>query len=185
MSSHRTDRDFERVLDAAVAAGKFSEARKEHYRGLYQRDPGGTRQAVAALHAGDPRLVAALAGDLTPEDSFSGGDSAYPAAWLPELNRPGRRAEARRSEVRRSSRMTSGTASAATSIAAAPPPPYPPAPTVVEAQHLRPVQPEARAATQPVNGRETSQEDVQAWVQKQLPETARASRPSRITRADP
>ena len=62
MSSNRTDPGFERVLDAAVVAGKFSEGRKDHYRGLYQRDPGGTRQAVAALHAVDRQLVAALSG---------------------------------------------------------------------------------------------------------------------------
>lgn len=45
------DQPFRReyVLDTAVAAGKFAESRRAHYRQMYDRDPAGTEQLLAAL----------------------------------------------------------------------------------------------------------------------------------------
>jgi peptidoglycan hydrolase-like protein with peptidoglycan-binding domain len=47
---HVAERDT--VLAAAVSAGKFAQARLDHFKGLWDRDPDGTRTLVASLAAG-------------------------------------------------------------------------------------------------------------------------------------
>jgi hypothetical protein len=49
----------ERVLDAAVAAGKFLPSRRSHYAAMYDADPAGTEQ-VLAIMAGAPEALAAV-----------------------------------------------------------------------------------------------------------------------------
>ena len=71
----------ERVLDAAIAQGKFPARRRAHYEALYARDPEGTRALIARL-ASVPEITNDAA-KRTPDDS-------YPRAWLPEVNPRGR-----------------------------------------------------------------------------------------------
>lgn len=68
------------VLDGALRAGKIPKARREHYGKLYDLDPEGTKQALAAMPSG-----------LIPVEELGdgGGDGggelaegeAYPASW--------------------------------------------------------------------------------------------------------
>lgn len=60
----------EYVIDVAVAAGKFPEERRTHYRQMYNRDPVGTERVLAAL--GSVTVPAPL----------------YPRELFPELSRP-------------------------------------------------------------------------------------------------
>lgn len=165
-SSYRTDPDFELLLNAAVAAGKFSESRKDHYRALHSRDSEGTRAAIGLLHAaGD--VAAALqapgaAGSL-PLGASGAAEGEYPAEWLPELHRPARGA----ARAGRATRQASPLAA------------FPPA---AEVEHVRPVrQPEVTAAAP------ADQEGVRAWIRRVLPETrAKARREKqRVVRSDP
>jgi hypothetical protein len=73
--------DKKETIGAAVKAGKFPPARKEHWGNLWDKDPEGTKEAIAALASG-----------LIPVDDPTGAvDSegvageAYPAEWLPEV----------------------------------------------------------------------------------------------------
>lgn len=75
----------ESFLTAAVKAGKFPRARKEHWRKLWKKDPEGTKASIEELESG-----------LVPvddvDDADAGGDeltaSAYDQSWLS----PGERA---------------------------------------------------------------------------------------------
>ena len=71
----------ERVLDAAIAAGKFPARRRAHYEALYVRDPDGTCALIARLASVPEITIDAPA--ATPDDSC-------PRAWLPEVNPRGR-----------------------------------------------------------------------------------------------
>jgi len=43
------DSAHSRLLDKAIKAGKFSEARRGHYAALLARDPSGTKRLIAKL----------------------------------------------------------------------------------------------------------------------------------------
>lgn len=64
-----TERDS--TIAAAVRDGKFSADRADHYRRLWDRDPKGTKRAIASLAPGVAQLAA---GEV--------GDDSYPADWL-------------------------------------------------------------------------------------------------------
>lgn len=74
----REDRD--RLIEAAVSDGKFPPARKEHWQKLYDKDPEGTKAAIASLESG--LVPVAEAGGAPGEDQ---AQDAYPAHWLPEV----------------------------------------------------------------------------------------------------
>jgi len=66
----------EKMLNAAVTAGKFPTSRRKHYSDLYDADPEGTARAVGQLAAGlaDPKAIVAQAElDKLP---------AYNSRWL-------------------------------------------------------------------------------------------------------
>lgn len=76
----------EQFLKAAVKAGKFPRARKEHWRKLWAKDPEGTKAAIEELESGLIPVVErdeALAGD----DDVNAG-AGYEQSWLS----PGERA---------------------------------------------------------------------------------------------
>lgn len=68
LNDHELRREY--VLDQAIAAGKFGEARRAHYAALYNRDPAGTEQVLAVLA------------------SATDGEPPYPRTLFPELARP-------------------------------------------------------------------------------------------------
>jgi hypothetical protein len=74
----------EAVLDEAVRAGKFSPARKEHYRRLYDADPVGTEQVLALLASSLPVGELGHAGplDTARPPQARAADSGYPREWL-------------------------------------------------------------------------------------------------------
>lgn len=81
MNDHEYRR--ERVLDEAVAAGKFSADRVEHYRGRWNRDSEGTERLIASLAPGlTPIQTVALLPEAR-EDPM-----ALAATLFPELRRP-------------------------------------------------------------------------------------------------
>jgi hypothetical protein len=45
------DRQYrrERIIEEAVAAGKFGEGRRQHYRNIYDADPAGAERLIALL----------------------------------------------------------------------------------------------------------------------------------------
>src|SRR5262245_39487547 len=63
------------LISAAIAAGKFAPDRREHYRQMYDRDPGGTELVLAALTPGVPPV---------PVASFN---SPHTAELFPDLAR--------------------------------------------------------------------------------------------------
>jgi hypothetical protein len=70
--------DPETLIQAAIAEGKFSAERAEHYRGLFRSDPAAARHALAALQpARRPGVRAAATAE--PDD-------AYPPGWLPDFD---------------------------------------------------------------------------------------------------
>jgi hypothetical protein len=82
-------------LDAAVRAGKFPPARREHWEKLYIADPDGTKATIASLADG-----------LVPVTELGNGGSgpaeaeAYPEGWLP-ANARSRKAAAGKGETTR------------------------------------------------------------------------------------
>jgi hypothetical protein len=71
-----TRRDY--VLDQAVAAGKFSAARRAHWQAQYDRDPFGTEQTLAVLASG----LASGGASAVP-----GFNSPHTASLFPDLAR--------------------------------------------------------------------------------------------------
>lgn len=78
-SSQELRREY--VLNAAVASGKFTEARRAHWSQQYDRDPAGTEATLAALA------------------SVTVGAAPYPRDLFPELARQGRAASGRPSRI--------------------------------------------------------------------------------------
>lgn len=81
----------EQLLAEAVRAGKFTAQRAEHYRQLYDSDPAGTEQVLAAL--------APVGNAITAAAVLAGAPAAvlaevppYPRELFPELVRRERRA---------------------------------------------------------------------------------------------
>jgi hypothetical protein len=70
----QVDHHREHLLNAAVAAGKFPESRRGHWRALYDHDPAGTAQVIAALTPA-----------VGPNPTF--GVTPYPRELFPELAR--------------------------------------------------------------------------------------------------
>lgn len=75
--------DREKVVDNAIAAGKFPPARRQHWLGLMEKDPDGTKETIASLAPG-----------LVPVEEKGGapaeGDTAvaaYPQEWLSPAER--------------------------------------------------------------------------------------------------
>jgi hypothetical protein len=66
--------ECEATLAAAVAEGKFTAARAEHYREQWARNPKGTAQKIAKMA---PILDASYG-----SEEFAAGSDAYPAEWL-------------------------------------------------------------------------------------------------------
>jgi hypothetical protein len=63
--------ECEQVLDAAIKAGKFPPARREHWQRLWAADPDGTKATIGQLAAGViPMTAAGYAGvgDETGDD---------------------------------------------------------------------------------------------------------------------
>jgi hypothetical protein len=85
-----------RILDAAVLAGKFAPARREHYEQMLVTDPEGGREAIAKL-----------ADNLIPvqERGVTGGDvdqvegPAYPDSWKPTVAAAQRKSSSSRVKV--------------------------------------------------------------------------------------
>lgn len=76
----------EALIDAAIQAGKFAPARREHWVKLFGADPQGTEQVLATLAPGAIPLAAVGTSLPGPGSEFGaaagGGDQAYPAGWL-------------------------------------------------------------------------------------------------------
>lgn len=73
----------DRILAKAVEDGKIPPASKDHYKTLWDKDPKGTSETLASLTPGiiptDER------GGTPPEEQLQA--EAYPAGWLPEVQR--------------------------------------------------------------------------------------------------
>jgi hypothetical protein len=82
------DREYrrERVLDQAIASGKFPEARRQHYRNSWDRDPAGTEQVIAGL-VGVPLLASIAQSEAQPQRTPDELDEqvALAATLYPEL----------------------------------------------------------------------------------------------------
>jgi hypothetical protein len=68
----RNERD--NLLDEAIKAGKFPPVRRQHYERLWDADPEGTRDTIAALA---PNLIPVLATGFPGGDSVSESELAY------------------------------------------------------------------------------------------------------------
>jgi hypothetical protein len=71
-SPHDNHRD--RLLDEAIASGKFAEDRRPHYAAMYDRDPAGTEGWIAALVS-------------VPTTGLAAASAPYPRELFPELMR--------------------------------------------------------------------------------------------------
>jgi len=74
-------RDRDELIEEAIADGKFSPARREHYRNRYDSDREGTTALIARLTPNTVPLEAR--GADTPTDEVD--QSAYPTTWVPEV----------------------------------------------------------------------------------------------------
>lgn len=74
-------RDRNELIEEAIADGKFSPARRDHYRNRYDSDPDGTRSLIARLQPNTVPLEAR--GATVPDDEVD--VSSYPQEWLPEV----------------------------------------------------------------------------------------------------
>lgn len=79
------------ILTAAIGEGRIPPSRRQHWAGLLERDPEGTRTLLTASEdkGGLARglvPVAAKGGEHPLEDTTI---EAYPASWLPEVQRGG------------------------------------------------------------------------------------------------
>ncbi len=69
--------DNSRLLDEAIAAGKFPASRRPHYAAMLDRDPARTRALIAVMAAVPEAGLPRAAGK--PEGA---GPEGYPAHWL-------------------------------------------------------------------------------------------------------
>lgn len=76
-------RERDAFLDAAVKAGKFSPARKEHWNTLLEKDPEGTKATIDNLE--DGMIPVTENGSAPSSEMLASGDRGYPVEWLPEV----------------------------------------------------------------------------------------------------
>jgi hypothetical protein len=74
-------RDRDELIEEAIHDGKFSPARREHYKARYDSDAEGTRKLIAAMAKHTVPLEAR--GVDVPTDDVD--DLAYPKEWVPEV----------------------------------------------------------------------------------------------------
>lgn len=87
-------RDRNDLIEEAIADGKISPGRRDHYRGRYDSDPESTGRLLARLQPNTVPLEER--GATEPTDQVD--DTAYPTDWVPEVaarqdtrtNRPSR-----------------------------------------------------------------------------------------------
>lgn len=77
----------EMLVDAAIRAGKFAPARREHWMKLFSADPVGTEAVLATLAPGAIPMGMIGVSENPTEYGAPGGDQAYPADWLNESER--------------------------------------------------------------------------------------------------
>lgn len=75
-------RDRNEFVEEAIADGKFSPSRREHYRQRYDSDPEGTRALIGRLQPNTVPLEAR--GHDEPTDEAEQSD-AYPKEWAPDV----------------------------------------------------------------------------------------------------
>jgi hypothetical protein len=75
----------EGFVDAAIKAGKFPPARRDHYLKLMAADESGTRQFIDGLEENVIPVVEA--GAASSEETFMGDQSAYDPSWLSDAER--------------------------------------------------------------------------------------------------
>lgn len=78
-------KEREDELSAAVKAGKFPRARKGHWRGLWKKDPEGTKAAIAELEPGLIPVSEADEANAGDEDVQAG--AGYDPTWLSPAER--------------------------------------------------------------------------------------------------
>jgi Mu-like prophage I protein len=78
-TTRRRDRD--ELIEEAIADGKFSPSRRDHYKARYDSDLEGTVALIGRLTPNTVPLEAR--GADTPTDEVD--DSAYPTNWVPEV----------------------------------------------------------------------------------------------------
>jgi hypothetical protein len=78
-ATRRRDRD--ELIEEAIADGKFSPSRREHYRARYDSDPEGTNVLIARLTRNTVPLEAR--GADVPTDEVD--QTLYPNDWVPEV----------------------------------------------------------------------------------------------------
>jgi Mu-like prophage I protein len=88
-TTRRRDRD--ELIEEAIADGKFSPSRREHYRDRYDSDQEGTVALIGRLTPNTVPLEAR--GADTPTDEVD--DTAYPTTWVPEVAARGERPKGR------------------------------------------------------------------------------------------
>jgi hypothetical protein len=78
-ATRRRDRD--ELVEEAIADGKFSPSRRQHYKDRYDSDPDGTRTLIARLTRNTVPLEAR--GADVPTDEVD--QDTYPTDWAPEV----------------------------------------------------------------------------------------------------
>lgn len=73
------------LIASAIKAGKFAPSRKEHFAGLYDADPEGTKSLIEKLEANT--VPVEERGHPTDPDNVNASAADYPAEWLPEVKR--------------------------------------------------------------------------------------------------
>jgi len=74
-------RDRDELIEEAIADGKFSPSRRDHYRARYDGDPENTRNLIARLTPNTVPLEAR--GADVPTDEVD--QTSYPQDWVPEV----------------------------------------------------------------------------------------------------
>jgi len=69
LATRLDERDRDECITAAVTAGKFPPARREHYERAWKADPAGTRELIESLAAGlVPVTASGYSGDIDPTE---------------------------------------------------------------------------------------------------------------------
>lgn len=88
-TTRRRDRDD--MVEEAIADGKFSPSRREHYRARYDSDPEGTRTLIGRMAKHTVPLEAR--GADVPTDEVD--QDTYPQDWVPEVAARAKRPQSR------------------------------------------------------------------------------------------
>jgi hypothetical protein len=88
-ATRRRDRD--ELIEEAIADGKFSPSRRDHYKARYDSDPEGTSTLIARLTRNTVPLEAR--GADVPTDEVD--QDTYPKDWVPEVAARAKRGESR------------------------------------------------------------------------------------------